>query len=92
MHILPSQQQTAEELAANEERVKKRRRESAQRSRARKNCYVKNLEYENRSLKAENEKLRAVLAQLDPTSSPSLTPMGRAMVADTDGYSAAPSH
>lgn len=92
-------QQTAEELAANEERVKKRRRESAQRSRARKNCYVKNLEFENRSLKAENDKLRALLAQLNPgmASSPPLscTPTGHqmlsVMVGETDGHSAAPS-
>lgn len=80
-----------------EERVKKRRRESAQRSRARKNCYVKNLEYENRSLKAEVEKLRALLSQVDSSlrtagSSPpvSLVPaVQHTMTAEVDGYSAA---
>ena len=40
------------------ERVKKRRRESAQRSRQRKNAYMHALEVENRALKAENERLR----------------------------------
>lgn len=56
---------TPEELAAQVERVKKRRRESAQRSRARKNCYVHNLEAENRALKLENESLRAMLRQIE---------------------------
>lgn len=40
-------------------------RESAQRSRARKNCYVRNLEAENRALKVENENLRAMLRQIE---------------------------
>lgn len=84
-----------EEVLEQEERVKKRRRESAQRSRARKNCYVKNLEHENRSLKAEVEKLRSLLAQVDSSlrtgsSFPmSCMPMRAAVTPEVDGYSAA---
>lgn len=86
--------QSMEEVMMQEERVKKRRRESAQRSRARKNCYVKNLEYENRSLKAEVEKLRSLLAQVDSSlrtaGSPSFTPaIHPVMTPEVDGYSAA---
>lgn len=55
---------TQEEIEQQQERIKKRRRESAQRSRARKNCYVKNIEAENQALKLENESLRAMLRQL----------------------------
>lgn len=52
-----------EEIAAQEEKVKKRRRESAQRSRQRKSAYLKNLECENHALKLENERLRKALAK-----------------------------
>lgn len=52
-----------EEVAAQIERVKQRRRESAQRSRNRKCEYVKSLEEENRKLKNENEYLRQLLSQ-----------------------------
>ena len=41
--------------------MKKRRRESAQRSRQRKSAYMRALEMENRALKQENERLRWVL-------------------------------
>lgn len=54
---------TPEEAAAQIERVKQRRRESAQRSRNRKCEYVKTLEEENRILKNENEYLRQLLSQ-----------------------------
>lgn len=43
------------------ERIKKKRRESAQRSRARKNQYMRALEVENKGLRAENAKLREYL-------------------------------
>ena len=43
------------------ERIKKRRRESAQRSRNRKNDYMATLEEENAALRDENERLRAQL-------------------------------
>lgn len=52
-----------EEIAAQVERVKQRRRESAQRSRNRKCEYVKNLEEENAKLKNENEYLKQLLSQ-----------------------------
>lgn len=52
---------SAEEIEAQIERVKKRRRESAQRSRARKSLFVKSLEVENRELKRELFRLRAVV-------------------------------
>ncbi|PSC75154.1 ABSCISIC ACID-INSENSITIVE 5 2 isoform X1 [Micractinium conductrix] len=52
---------TAEEVEEQTERIKKRRRESAQRSRQRKNAYMKSLEMENRALKMENERLRVEL-------------------------------
>lgn len=45
------------------ERIKKKRRESAQRSRARKSAYVKALELENKLLKDEVMKLRLALSQ-----------------------------
>eukprot|EP00884_Botryococcus_braunii_P021451 jgi/Botrbrau1/7990/Bobra.384_2s0018.1 len=62
-----------EEVAAQVERVKKRRRESAQRSRQRKNEYMKNLEEENRALKYELGKLRQWMNRLqkDAALSPS---------------------
>ena len=59
--LLPFQKQSAEEIEAQIERVKKRRRESAQRSRARKSLFVKSLEVENRELKRELFRLRAVV-------------------------------
>jgi hypothetical protein len=43
------------------ERIKKKRRESAQRSRARKNQYMKALEVENKGLRTENSMLRECL-------------------------------
>lgn len=51
------------EVEEQTERIKKRRRESAQRSRQRKNVYMKSLEMENRALKMENERLRAELTK-----------------------------
>lgn len=54
-----------ESLEEKRERVKKRRRESARRSRARKNTYVKSLEFENAELKDENRRLREALAKVD---------------------------
>lgn len=61
----PRKQKTADEIEAQQERIKKRRRESAQRSRARKNCFVRNLEAENKALKQENDGLRALFRQLE---------------------------
>ncbi|EFN59694.1 hypothetical protein CHLNCDRAFT_133235 [Chlorella variabilis] len=52
-----------EEVEEQTERIKKRRRESAQRSRQRKNAYMKSLEMENRALKMENERLRVELSK-----------------------------
>lgn len=54
---------TPQEAAEQQERIKKRRRESAQRSRARKNCIMKTLELENQFLRAENQQLRSLLAK-----------------------------
>lgn len=53
-----------EELAEQIERVKKRRRESARRSRQRKSAYVSGLESENKALKVENQRLREQLARM----------------------------
>lgn len=52
---------TVEEVAAQIERTKKRRRESAHRSRARRKDYISTLEQENEALRAENAALRARL-------------------------------
>lgn len=55
---------TSKATAENDEaveRIKKKRRESAQRSRARKNQYMKALEVENKGLRAENSLLRECL-------------------------------
>lgn len=52
-----------EEIAAQIERVKQRRRESAQRSRNRKCEYMKSLEEENKKLRDENQYLRQMLSQ-----------------------------
>ncbi len=55
---------SATEIAEQQERIKRRRRESAQRSRQRKSCYMKTLECENHALKLENERLRKELARV----------------------------
>lgn len=55
---------TASEVAEQQERIKRRRRESAQRSRQRKSAYMKTLECENHSLKVENDRLRKELARM----------------------------
>ena len=60
---------TPEEIAEQVERVKRRRRESAQRSRNRKCEYMKTLETENQALKEENERLRKLLNQKVSTDS-----------------------
>lgn len=51
-----------EEIDAAVERIKQKRRESAQRSRARKNEYMRQLELENQALKDEVQRLQQVLA------------------------------
>lgn len=56
---------TALEVEMQQERIKKRRRESAQRSRARKNSFMKTLEIENHHLKLENQRLKDALAKRD---------------------------
>lgn len=48
------------------ERLKRKRRESAQRSRARKNAYMKQLEAENKALKEEVTRLKDALCKLQP--------------------------
>jgi len=53
---------TQEEIDAAVERIKQKRRESAQRSRARKNDYMHQLELENQALKDEVQRLQQVLA------------------------------
>lgn len=55
-------QKTQEEIDAAVERIKQKRRESAQRSRARKNDYMRQLELENQALKDEVLRLQQVLA------------------------------
>lgn len=55
-------QKTQEEIDAAVERIKQKRRESAQRSRARKNDYMHQLERENQALKDEVQRLQQVLA------------------------------
>lgn len=55
---------TAAEIAEQQERIKRRRRESAQRSRQRKSAYMKTLECENHALKVENDRLRRELSRL----------------------------
>lgn len=54
---------TAAEIAEQQEKVKRRRRESAQRSRQRKSAYLKSLEFENQTLRAENDRLRRELSR-----------------------------
>lgn len=51
---------TQEEIDAAVERIKQKRRESAQRSRARKNDYMRQLELENQALKDEVQRLQQV--------------------------------
>lgn len=46
------------------ERIKQKRRESAQRSRARKNDYMHQLELENQALKDEVQRLQQVLGAM----------------------------
>jgi len=53
------------ELDETVEKIKKKRRESAQRSRARKNAYMKSLEVENKLLKTENSRLKELISRLD---------------------------
>lgn len=57
------------------ERVKMKRRESAQRSRARKSAFIRTLELENQALKEENMKLRIAMAAVGkrPAASPSVS-------------------
>ena len=55
---------TAAEVAEQQDRIKRRRRESAQRSRQRKSAYMKSLEGENHALKLENERLRKELSRM----------------------------
>jgi hypothetical protein len=61
---------TAAEIAEQQERIKRRRRESAQRSRQRKSSYMKSLETENYSLKLENERLRKELTRFGGRPAP----------------------
>jgi regulator of replication initiation timing len=61
--LLGKRGKSQEEIEEQTERIKKRRRESAQRSRQRKNAYMKSLEMENRALKLENERLRVELSK-----------------------------
>lgn len=63
-HPVNKRGKTQAEVEEQQERIKKRRRESAQRSRARKNSYMKTLEVENKALKMENERLRMELMKL----------------------------
>lgn len=62
-HHTAKRQKTAQEMEDQIERTKKRRRESAQRSRQRKNCYMRSLEIENEALKQEVGRLRAELSR-----------------------------
>jgi len=57
-------QRTQAEVDAAVERIKQKRRESAQRSRARKNDYMRQLEVENQGLKDELHRLQQLLAQM----------------------------
>lgn len=61
---------TPEEIAEQVERVKRRRRESAHRSRQKRFAYIKNLESENEALKMENERLRQMLSSSKATVAP----------------------
>lgn len=57
-------QRTQAEVEAAVERIKQKRRESAQRSRARKNDYMRQLEIENQGLKDEVHRLQSMLAAM----------------------------
>jgi cell shape-determining protein MreC len=57
-----------EEIDAAVERIKQKRRESAQRSRARKNDYMHQLELENQALKDEVQRLQQVLGAMQRTA------------------------
>lgn len=59
---------TQEEQEAAIERIKQKRRESAQRSRARKNEYMRQLEIENQGLKDEIHRLQSVIQALQRQS------------------------
>ncbi|KAF8058829.1 hypothetical protein HT031_005397 [Scenedesmus sp. PABB004] len=60
----PRGQRSAAEVEAAVERIKQKRRESAHRSRQRKNEYMRQLELENAGLKDEVSRLQAMLATL----------------------------
>jgi hypothetical protein len=82
---------SAAEIAEQQERIKRRRRESAQRSRQRKSCYMKTLECENHSLKLENERLRKELARVGRPTPPmfnSLATSGSSADIPTEPYTA----
>lgn len=81
---------TAVEIAEQQERIKRRRRESAQRSRQRKSAYMKTLECENNALKVENERLRRELSRLGRPQPPmfnSFTTSGSSAGKDFDDTS-----
>jgi len=59
-------QQGSSEVDDPTERLKRKRRESAQRSRARKNAYMKQLEAENKALKDEVARLKEALCSMQP--------------------------
>ncbi|KAF6262759.1 hypothetical protein COO60DRAFT_1494727 [Scenedesmus sp. NREL 46B-D3] len=61
--------------AAKLERVKQKRRESASRSRARKNTYMKELETENMALQGQVESLQKAIGQLQAYISTMGTPV-----------------
>jgi hypothetical protein len=58
----PRSQRTPAEIEAAVERIKQKRRESAQRSRARKNDYMHQLELENQALREELGRMQQLLA------------------------------
>jgi hypothetical protein len=63
------------QIAEQQERVKQRRRESAQRSRQRKSSYMKSLEAENYALKLENARLRKEMETLGHLAPPRFNPI-----------------
>ena len=84
---------SAAEVAEQQERIKERRRESAQRSRQRKSAYMKSLEGENHALKLDNERLRKELARLSGRAVPSSHPSQMfSAVGTTSGSSAEAPH
>lgn len=64
----PGSKKTQEEQEAAIERIKQKRRESAQRSRARKNDYMRQLEIENQGLKDEIHRLQSMVQALQRQS------------------------